>query len=541
MDVRLGPIHLAVASLLFAGCLAEPIEGQPVPSLERLSSDLQLGAHGDEVRALNHYLSEYGYFPNAELEEKYPAWSPLIEAAPADPASFDEQTARAVRLLQAKNELPVTAIVDAATRRLLKQPRCGVPDGVLEPEPSDKYSFINPNIIANKTQLTVGVVGSVSAEIQNAIRPAMDGWTTRTNFTWQRFDSSSADIVIRAASLGPQKMNRLAETSPSPPRVITMNTDRPQDQNRTTSTLAHEIGHALGFNHSDVAGALMQPTESSAGVKLVPQPDDEHALSVLYDFYRPLSSPSGASDIAATSIDHLWIVGKNAFADGFQVWKWNPSGGFWRATDGGGVRVAVEKSGIPWIVTSKREIFRRTTTDPTVPNAWQLMPGRATDIGIGDNNEVWITSDTPFGDGFQVFKFNKSTMQWIPTDGGGVRISVNQFGAPWVVTNKNQIFRRSDNSTTAGGWQLIPGGLTDLAVTGNRIVWGIFPVQGQEMLFSWNEQVELEMQPAISGHWVGSKRVGRGGPNAAVTIMQNGEAIVVDNDGAIWVGNDQVR
>src|SRR5438046_979737 len=95
-------------------------EGEPRgPTLGSLERDLSLGSRGDDVRAVHDYLTRFGYFPNAELARKYPAWRPIVPETPLAQDVFDERTAEAIRRLQINGGLRPTAIVDAATREML--------------------------------------------------------------------------------------------------------------------------------------------------------------------------------------------------------------------------------------------------------------------------------------------------------------------------------------------------------------------------------------------------------------------------------------
>src|SRR4029079_12501040 len=85
---------------------------------------------------------QYGYFPNEELQRGYPAWRPLVSAAPAQPDVFDERMQAATLLYQHNLGLPETGIVDAATRKSIAQPRCGFPDGIAAADGSEKWDLL---------------------------------------------------------------------------------------------------------------------------------------------------------------------------------------------------------------------------------------------------------------------------------------------------------------------------------------------------------------------------------------------------------------
>ncbi|MFN7947800.1 MAG: tectonin domain-containing protein [Blastocatellia bacterium] len=95
-----------------------------------------------------------------------------------------------------------------------------------------------------------------------------------------------------------------------------------------------------------------------------------------------------ARDIDAKN-GQVWIIGTGAVGNDYEIYKLAGSG--WTKVDGAARRIAVEKSGIPWVVNSIGNIYRR------VNNVWQLMPGphsvTPVDIAISTSDEVWITDN----------------------------------------------------------------------------------------------------------------------------------------------------
>src|SRR5262249_5476503 len=79
---------LALASCLGVGAMGCGTEDEGASSVQRYHRDLSLGASGDDVRALNDYLTQFGYFPSDKLAGEYPNWRPLVAQGPADQAIF---------------------------------------------------------------------------------------------------------------------------------------------------------------------------------------------------------------------------------------------------------------------------------------------------------------------------------------------------------------------------------------------------------------------------------------------------------------------
>lgn len=98
---------------------------------------------------------------------------------------------------------------------------------------------------------------------------------------------------------------------------------------------------------------------------------------------------------------------------------------------------------------------------------WELLPGRAQDIGVGADGSVWIVgSGSDDGD---IFRWNGTS--WTPIGGSGVLIAVGANGDPWVVNSNSDLFHRVNNQ-----WVLITvsGAVTGIGVSpdGSVLVTG---------------------------------------------------------------------
>ena len=85
----------------------------------------------------------------------------------------------------------------------------------------------------------------------------------------------------------------------------------------------------------------------------------------------------------------VWIIGTDAINNEFGIYQL--TGSNWTKVDGGARRVAVDNTGVPWVITSIGMIFRREN------NSWKVIPGPSgatpLDIAISNSGEVWIVSD----------------------------------------------------------------------------------------------------------------------------------------------------
>jgi hypothetical protein len=145
--------------------------------------------------------------------------------------------------------------------------------------------------------------------------------------------------------------------------------------------------------------------------------------------------PGAAKDIAIGGDGSVWVIGSNVEYGGFGIHKWNGNG--WSAIDGGAVRIAVDRGGNPWVVNSFGNIFRREG------GRWIQTLGAAKDIAIGFDGSVWVIGTTQVGNDFGIYKWNGTG--WDGVDGGGVRISVDDRGQPWIANSMGDLYVRVNN------------------------------------------------------------------------------------------------
>ena len=204
-----GSSHLALL-LLAAMTTASGCEASDESSLSVLDLDHDLGpgTTGPDVRAVQRYLGRYGYFPSDELARHYPQWAPVVGQSPTD-GEYDRATELAVRAFQRMGGLQQTGVVDRATRDLMQQPRCGMPDGERHQDPSDKFDRYT-GVKWHKTNLTWRVLNYPAnvglQEFRGAIAAAFKTWSSTgdtlpspmTKLTFEEvFAPTNADIYIK--------------------------------------------------------------------------------------------------------------------------------------------------------------------------------------------------------------------------------------------------------------------------------------------------------------------------------------------------------
>ncbi|KAM6933941.1 collagenase 3 isoform 2-T2 [Xenentodon cancila] len=167
-------------------------------------------------------------------------------------------------------KLKVTGNLDDNTLEVMNQARCGVPDiGEYNHFPRD-LKWQNNNVTFRILNYTPDLK---KADVDRAIRNALNIWAAVTPLTFKRLYRGNADIMISFGSRehgdhnpfdGPDGL--LAHAYP-PGQDIGGDTHFDEDEHWTKDSsaynlfivAAHELGHALGMSHSTDAGALMYP------------------------------------------------------------------------------------------------------------------------------------------------------------------------------------------------------------------------------------------------------------------------------------------
>jgi hypothetical protein len=216
--------------------------------------------------------------------------------------------------------LPVTGNLDRATIYQMRKPRCGLPDVSPDEDVAkrvDDYSLSggkwSTNALTYWFQNGTGDIGGTTE--WDLLRQALDRWAFVTPLSFSAATTeSAADIRFRWATgdhgdgspfdgFG----NVLAHGFYPPPvnsQPIAGDVHFDDDENWDTedggwwfwrrrdllTVATHEVGHALGLQHSSVGSAVMWPTYE--GERRVLTQDDIDGIQAIYG--PPVAMPSGA-------------------------------------------------------------------------------------------------------------------------------------------------------------------------------------------------------------------------------------------------------
>jgi Streptogramin lyase len=177
---------------------------------------------------------------------------------------------------------------------------------------------------------------------------------------------------------------------------------------------------------------------------------------------------------------------------------------------------------------------------------WQLLDGRARDVGIGADGTVWIIGTNPVGNSHDIWRRNATG--WTNIPGGAERIAVDPSGNAWIVNATQQIYRYD------GAKFVQTSGLArDVGVGANGTVWviGTNAVQGGYGIWrstdkgaSWTSipggGVRISVDPAGNAWMINNTgNIYRFDGTKFVMLPGTATDIGVGSDGSAWViGSD---
>jgi Matrixin/Putative peptidoglycan binding domain/Repeat of unknown function (DUF5648) len=269
----------------------------PAPLRVPRAMDLAPGARGADVQDLQRYLQRFGYLAT-------PAGGDVTRVMrPLEPSDFsgelDDTTAEALTAYQRFYGLPQTGLLDALTIEQMEKPRCGNPDVQAVMRRGEQHvaaRFVASGNTWSTTSLRYWFANFTpdltQQQVRDAISAATGLWAQVAPLTFTELTSFSIfnwpEIIVGFAAGahgdgsdfdGPANPAAgvgtvLAHGFFPPPGGGMYAGDIHFDEDETWSvarpvpagsfdlvhTAAHELGHALGLDHSNVPGALMWPT-----------------------------------------------------------------------------------------------------------------------------------------------------------------------------------------------------------------------------------------------------------------------------------------
>ncbi|NXT83047.1 MMP13 Collagenase, partial [Zapornia atra] len=175
-----------------------------------------------------------------------------------------------IKQMQSFFHLKVTGKLTPETRETMEHPRCGMPD-------TADYSLFPGSPRWEKTRLTYRIVNYTPdlsrSKVDDAIKKAFQVWSDVTPLQFVRIYLGIADIMIKFArwdhgdgypfdGRGSVLAHAFAPGSGIGGDAHFDDDEKWSETNQEINLFlvaAHEFGHSLGLDHSNVRGALMYP------------------------------------------------------------------------------------------------------------------------------------------------------------------------------------------------------------------------------------------------------------------------------------------
>lgn len=243
-----------------------------------------------------NYLVKYGYIPPEDPKH----------AAYRTKEFYEE----AVRNFQKMANIPITGVIDTATKEMMKRPRCGVRDDVgTSDNARRKKRYALHGSKWSKTQLTykISKYGSKISkkDVDTEVDRAFAIWSDVSPLTFVRYESGSVDIDIRFEKswhgdnnpFDGQGQTLAHAFFPQYGGDAHFDDDEPWTINVPDGVdffqvAVHEFGHSLGLAHSNVYSALMAPFYKGYTPDFALGRDDVLAIQALYGSPRYTPKPT---------------------------------------------------------------------------------------------------------------------------------------------------------------------------------------------------------------------------------------------------------
>ncbi len=249
--------------------------------------------NNDDLDILN-YFSEYGY-ENEFLKESFKKSQQPLLSNLLDP---NEKLKKEISFFQSKHGLKITGSLDKQTRELINMPRCALPDFKSSNSKlsssyvlaKSKFEKFNLKYKITKHTPDLGLI-----ETRRAIGSALKYWSdvsmlqftevcssceSDLNFDFFHYDHNDGHSFdgpgrILAHAFFPTNGNIHFDEA----ELFTENTFKGIN---LRIVAAHEIGHALGLEHSFVKEALMYPYFTGFNLNFKLHSDDKLGIQRLY-------------------------------------------------------------------------------------------------------------------------------------------------------------------------------------------------------------------------------------------------------------------
>ena len=142
-------------------------------------------------------------------------------------------------------------------------------------------------------------------------------------------------------------------------------------------------------------------------------------------------------DIALGQYGEIYALGCKSTRAGYIVMRYRENLG-WKRMKGGGVAIAVDSSGDPWVINKRKSLFKWNDGE----KKWEFMGlKQVREVASGPEGMVYVLAGPRLrdGSGYRMYRWAGDDL-WYPIPGqGAIQVAVGKFGRPYIVDGQGRI------------------------------------------------------------------------------------------------------
>ena len=153
-----------------------------------------------------------------------------------------------------------------------------------------------------------------------------------------------------------------------------------------------------------------------------------------------------AQEVAVGPDNSAWIIGIDQRPGGYGVYQKPPGiSGTFAYANFGAVRIAVDKTGSPWVVNESGDVYVYNVA----ARSWArkgTIKARSVHTGALSGS-VWMLGVTAIPGGFPIYQWNATKQDWEPYGTFGAVDMTETGGVPWIVQKGGNLYSKIDLTT----------------------------------------------------------------------------------------------